>query len=135
MEGPLDLSGVAEFQAILDGFLDPIGIADDRGCFFWVNDASARFFGFEREELIGAHFRDRLVEEEAPGDAMRRAQLDYAVVRRVRRKDDTLVLGPLTLAHLDRVRAQIPNDSILRRARHALLCTGPNPIPLEGDCP
>lgn len=72
MEGPLDLSGVAEFQAILDGFLDPIGIADDRGCFFWVNDASARFFGFEREELIGARFRDRLVEEEAPGDAMRR---------------------------------------------------------------
>lgn len=94
MEGPLHLSSVAEFQAILDGSLDPMGIADDGGRFVWVNDAGARFFGFERDELVGAHFRDRLVEEEAPGDAMRRAQLGYAaaVVRRVRRKDDTVAV-------------------------------------------
>ncbi len=94
METPLGLSGVAEFQAILDGSLDPIGIVDDSGRFVWVNAAAELFFGFERDELIGEHFRDHLVEDEAPGDAMRRAQLGSAAaaVRRVRRRDGTVAV-------------------------------------------
>lgn len=94
MEVPLRLSNLAEFRAILDGSLDPVGIVDDRGRFAWVNEAGARFFGFERAEFVGAYFRDRLVEDEAPGDAMRRARLGHAdaVVRRVRRRDGTVAV-------------------------------------------
>ena len=80
---------LAAFLPLLDGSLDPIGLVDERGFYVWVNDAGARFFGYEREEVIGTHFRFHLIEDEEPGDAMRRALMGNpaTVVRRVRRKD------------------------------------------------
>ena len=88
------LADSPEFFAILNGSLDPIGIVDAHGRFTWVNDAVGLFFGFEQNELIGTHFRDYLAEDEAPGDAMRRAQMGRpaAVVRRIRRHDGTIAV-------------------------------------------
>ena len=87
-------SPLAMFLPVLNGSLDPIGLVDTSGRWVWVNDAGARFFGFEREEVVGKHFRDFLVEDESPGDAMRRALLGNAaaVVRRVRRRDGSVAV-------------------------------------------
>ena len=89
MASNLDGSPLASFLPVMDGSLDPIGVVDHSGRYLWVNDAGARFFGFERHEVIGTHFRDFLIEEETPGDAMRRAQMGNpaTVVRRVRKKN------------------------------------------------
>lgn len=59
-----------------------------------MNDAAALFLGFEPDELIGMHFRNLLADDEGTGDAMRRARLGRpaAVVRRVRRKDQTIAV-------------------------------------------
>ncbi len=87
-------SPLAMFLPVLDGSLDPIGLVDTSGRYVWANEAGARFFGFEREEVVGTHFRDYLIEEESPGDAMRRALMGNAaaVVRRVRRKDGSVAV-------------------------------------------
>jgi PAS domain S-box-containing protein len=87
-------SPLAMFLPVLDGSLDPIGLVDTSGRYIWVNEAGARFFGFDREEVVGTHFRDYLLEEESPGDAMRRALMGNAaaVVRRVRRKDGSVAV-------------------------------------------
>ncbi len=98
-----DLADSPAFQAVLNGSLDPIGIVDSSGRYAWVNDAGALFLGFERAELIGTHFTDLLVEYDGPGDAMRRARLGRpaATVRRVRRKDQTIVVMRAELIPLD----------------------------------
>ncbi|MGE3855853.1 MAG: PAS domain S-box protein [Dehalococcoidia bacterium] len=103
-------SPLAAFLPVLNGSLDPIGIVDEAGYYLWINDAGERFFGYDRAQVVGTHFRKLLVETEEPGDAMRRAVLGNAaaVVRRVRRRDGTVVVvrteliplpGELVLIH------------------------------------
>ena len=89
-----DFADSPAFHALLNGSLDPIGIVNASGRYTWVNDAGVLFLGFERSELIGTHFTELLADDEGPGDAMRRARLGRpaATVRRIRRKDQTVVV-------------------------------------------
>ena len=80
--------------SLLDASFDPIGIVGPDGRYLWINEASVRLFGFSREEVLGTHFRDRLLPDEPVSGAMAQALhgAAAAVVRRLRCKDGTVLV-------------------------------------------
>lgn len=87
-EQPLDM------LSLLDASFDPIGIVGPDGRYLWINEASVRLFGYAREEVLGTHFRDRLLPDEPVSGAMASALhgTAAAVIRRLRCKDGSVVV-------------------------------------------
>jgi len=82
------------FYHALDDSRDPIALIDRTGTYVYVNDAGCSFFRYPREEIIGHHFRETLVDRApVPRGAVERATNSGAAIvqREVRRGDGTNV--------------------------------------------
>ena len=68
-----NLASLPEFLALQNASFDAVGIVDAEGRYVWANDASIRLFGYEREEVLGAHFRSFLLPDDVEAHAMTEA--------------------------------------------------------------
>jgi len=89
-----DFASSSDFLSLLDASFDPIGIVGSDGRYLWINEASVRLFGYPREEVIGTHFRDRLLPDEPVSGAMAAALHGSAaaVIRRLRARDGSVLV-------------------------------------------
>lgn len=74
-DAPADNRAAARLQALLDGALNGILLADDRGVYVDANPAICRMLGFERSELVGMTVQQLVVPQAQP-DALSRRFLD-----------------------------------------------------------
>lgn len=90
----VEFQPLTDVLSLLDASFDPIGIVGPDGRYLWINEASVRLFGYSREEVLGTHFRDRLLPDEPVSGAMASALHGQAaaVVRRLRCKDDSILV-------------------------------------------
>lgn len=84
-----NLASLPEFLALQNASFDAIGIVDSQGRYVWINDASIRLFGYERDEVLGSHFRSPLLPDDVEAHAMREALggSPSVEVRRIRCKN------------------------------------------------
>ncbi len=69
----VDLVSTDAFLSVLDASFDPIGIVDRDDLYVWINDASIGLFGYPRDEVIGTHFRERVLPGQPATEVMQHA--------------------------------------------------------------
>ncbi len=87
----------ARYRTLFDYSPDGIVIADSQSYYLDANPTACRLLGYSREELIGLHARDIVVEEEMPkiepALSVIKSSADYRGEWRFRRKNGSLFLA------------------------------------------